>query len=337
MTLEEMDRNVRKEQQKKAKKQRKKRLRLWLLIGLLLLACGAVIVWTKYGGELPGRPEAETWPSSEAPTEGVRARIDVIDVGQGNAVLIQSGGEAMLVDGGGSKASSRTVAYLKERGVTRLKYLVVTHYDADHTYGAVGALEACGADTVLVPDYEEDSYVYRSFQQHLEGKAVQLVHPAPGETYPLGTCHFTVLAPCSSAYETENDHSIAFRLTDGTHSFLVTGDAERVSEAEMLENDKGERRLASDVYLVGHHGSQSSSSAAFLKAVKPSFAVISCGAGNEYGHPKEAVLNRLKNMRTGLYRTDIQGDIVFLFTESGILWEQEPCIDYTPGQGKEST
>ncbi len=127
MTLEEMDRNVRKEQQKKAKKQRKKRLRLWLLVGLLLLACGAVIVWTKYGGELPGRPEAETWGSSEAPTEGVRARIDVIDVGQGNAVLIQSGGEAMLVDGGGSKASSRTVAYLKERGVTRLKYLGVTH------------------------------------------------------------------------------------------------------------------------------------------------------------------------------------------------------------------
>ncbi len=332
MTLEEMDKNVRKEQRKKAKKQKKKRLRLWLLVGFLLLAGGAVIVWAHYyGGGLPGRPEAETWPSSEAPTDGIRARIDVIDVGQGNAVLIQSGGEAMLVDGGGREASSRTVAYLKEQGVTRLKYIVASHYDADHIYGAVGALETFGADTVLVPDYEEDSYVYRSFQQHLERKAVQAVHPAPGETYALGECHFTILAPCGSGYEVENDYSIAFRLTDGEHSFLFTGDAERVSEAEMLANDKGERRLASDVYLVGHHGSLSSSTADLLRAVKPSFAVISCGAGNDYGHPKEAVLNRLKNMRTGLYRTDKQGDIVFLFTENGILWEQEPCNDYTPG------
>ena len=99
----------------------------------------------------------------------------------------------------------------------------------------------------------------------------------------------------------------------------------------MLANNRGERRLKSDVYLVGHHGSASSSSAAFLAAVKPSFAVISCGAGNDYGHPKEAVLSRLKLLGTALYRTDKQGDIVFLFTEEGILWEQAPANDFTAG------
>ena len=75
---------------------------------------------------------------SEAPADGVRAVISVIDVGQGSAMLVESGGEAMLVDGGGREHSSKTVAYLKEHGVTQLKYLVATHYDADHLYGAVG-------------------------------------------------------------------------------------------------------------------------------------------------------------------------------------------------------
>lgn len=332
MTLEEMDRSVRKEQRKRSKKQKKKRLRLWLLAGCLLLVCGVIFVWTKYfGGEFPGRPAAETWAASSEPAEGVRARISVIDVCQGSAMLIESGGEAMLVDGGGREQSSRTVAFLKARGITRLKYIVATHYDADHLYGAVGALEAIGADTVLVPDYAADSYVYRSFRQHLENSRAEEIHPAPGDRYELGSCRFTVLAPCSSAYEAENDYSIALRFTDGDHSLLVTGDAERVSEAEMVLHDKGERRLASDVLLVGHHGSASSSTAAFLQAVKPSFAVISCGAGNDYGHPKETVLNRLRLMQCSLYRTDLQGDILFLFTDNGILWEQEPCNDYTPG------
>ena len=255
----------------------------------------------------------------------------MIDVGQGSAVLIQSGGEAMLVDGGGSEYSSRTVAYLKERGVTKLKYIVASHFDADHLYGAIGALETFPVETVLFPDYEDDSYVCQSFRQHLGKKQTAAVHPVPGETYTLGSCTFTVLAPCGSAYEVENDWSIALRLTDGEHSLLFTGDAERTSEAEMLENDKDGRRLASDVYIVGHHGSASSSTAAFLRAVKPSFAVISCGAGNDYGHPKASVMNRLRGHGCSLWRTDKQGDIVFLFTDGGILWEQGPCNDFTAG------
>ena len=80
-----------------------------------------------------------------------------------------------------------------------------------------------------------------------------------------------------------------------------------------------------------HHGSRWSSTPAFIKAVDPGWAVISCGAGNDYGHPHGSVLNRLKNLRTGLYRTDKQGDIVFYFTDGGILFEKEPCNDYTPG------
>ena len=225
----------------------------------------------------------------------------------------------------------RLMRDLKARGVTKLKYIVATHYDADHLFGAVGALEAFPVEKVLVPDYETDTYVYQSFRNHLAGKKAEVIHPSPGDSYTLGTCRFTVLAPCGTAYEAENDYSLAFRLTDGEHSLLVTGDAELESETEMLANNRGERRLKSDVYLVGHHGSASSSSAAFLAAVKPSFAVISCGAGNDYGHPKEAVLSRLKLLGTALYRTDKQGDIVFLFTEEGILWEQAPANDFTAG------
>ena len=331
MKREEAKRMIRKVQRKRAAAQKRKRLLLWLLVGLILAAAALAALWSRGMITLPLAGEKQEMISSQAPADGIRARIDVIDVGQGSALLIQSGGEAMLVDGGGSAHSSRTVAYLKEQGVTHLKYIVATHYDADHMYGAVGALEAFGADTVLVPDYEEESYVFQVFRQHLANKRTATVHPAPGDSFGLGYCRFTVLAPCGSVYGKENDRSIALRFTDGVHSLLVTGDAEAQSEAEMVQNSKGERRLKSDVYVAGHHGSGSSSTEAFLRAVKPSFAVISCGAGNDYGHPHASALNRLKSLRAGLYRTDKQGDIVFYFTDGGILFEKEPCNDYTPG------
>ena len=333
MTREELRRKIRSGQRKSAAKQRKKRFLIWMLIGALLTAAAFAVFLAREKGliALPWDGPAPQMIVPEAPADGVRAVISVIDVGQGSAMLIQSGGEAMLVDGGGREYSSKTVAYLKAQGVTRLKYLVATHYDADHLYGAIGALEAVGAETVLVPDYEEETYVYQSFRQHLENRAPAVLHPSPGDAFDLGYCRFTVLAPCGSGYEAENDYSIALRLTDGVHSLLVTGDAEAASEAEMVLNSKGDRRLASDVYVAGHHGSASSSGAAFLAAVKPSFAVISCGAGNDYGHPKAAVMSRLRLSGCGIYRTDKQGDIVFRFTDDGILFEQEPTNDYTPG------
>ena len=333
MNREELRRKIRSKQRKRAAKQRKKRFLTWMLIGALFAAAAFALFVAREKGliSLPWDRPAPEMIVSEAPADGVRAVISVIDVGQGSAMLIQSGGEAMLVDGGGREHSSKTVAYLKAQGVTRLKYLVATHYDADHLYGAVGALEAFGAETVLVPDYEEESYVYESFRQHLESRRPAVFHPSPGDSFDLGYCRFTVLAPCGSGYEAENDYSIALRLTDGVHSLLVTGDAEAVSEAEMALNNKGDRRLASDVYIVGHHGSASSSGAAFLAAVRPSFAIISCGAGNDYGHPKAAVMSRLRLAGCSIYRTDKQGDIVFRFTDDGILFEQEPTNDYTPG------
>ncbi len=333
MNREELRRKIRSKQRKRAAKQRKKRFLTWMLIGALFAAAAFALFVAREKGliSLPWDGPAPEMIVSEAPADGVRAVISVIDVGQGSAMLIQSGGEAMLVDGGGREHSSKTVAYLKEWGVTKLKYLVATHYDADHLYGAVGALEAFGAETVLVPDYEAESYVYQSFQQHLESRRPAVLHPSPGDSFDLGYCRFTVLAPCGDGYEAENDYSIALRLTDGVHSLLVTGDAEAVSEAEMALNDKGDRRLASDVYIVGHHGSASSSGAAFLAAVRPSFAIISCGAGNDYGHPKAAVMSRLRLAGCSIYRTDKQGDIVFRFTDDGILFEQEPTNDYTPG------
>ena len=200
MTREELRRKMRSEQRKRAARQRKKRFFTWMLIGALFAAAAFALFVAHEKGliSLPWDGPAPEMIVSEAPADGVRAVISVIDVGQGSAMLIQSGGEAMLVDGGGREYSSKTVAYLKAQGVTRLKYLVATHYDADHLYGAIGALEAVGAETVLVPDYEEETYVYQSFRQHLENRAPAVLHPSPGDAFDLGYCRFTVLAPCGS-------------------------------------------------------------------------------------------------------------------------------------------
>ena len=122
MTVDELEKKVRIEQRKKTKKQRKNRRLLWTFLGLLLLACGLAVALVKLAGEeREDRPEAQTFAPSSEPADGVNARIDVIDVGQGSAMLIVSGSEAMLVDGGGREHSSKTVAYLMARGVTKLK------------------------------------------------------------------------------------------------------------------------------------------------------------------------------------------------------------------------
>lgn len=317
--LEQLETRVRKEERRRKKQEKKKLRTAFLLLGVLLAAAG---VWWFLTEQRSAKP----------PTGPETACFSVLDVGQGSALLITAGGESMLVDGGPGAASSKTVAYLKKQGISRLKYLLVTHYDADHIYGAIGAMEAIGADTVLAPDYVSSSTAYEKFMKHVRESGTQLTFPSAGESFSLGSCSFSILGPVRAEHEKDNDRSLILRFTDGKRALLCCGDAESEAEAELLEASRGTRRLESDVYIVNHHGSAGSCSEAFLKAVRPRYAVISCGKGNEYGHPAGSTLNRLKKQDCALYRTDLQGDILFRFREDGIEWDQEPTDDWTPGQ-----
>lgn len=233
--------------------------------------------------------------------------VHYISVGQGNAVLLESGDSYMLVDGADRSHSSKVISYLKEEGVKKLDYVITTHYDSDHLSGIVGVIDVFQVDTLLDPDYEADSKLFASYIKKKAEKEITSIHPVPGSTYSFGDCEFTVLAPASSSYADENDYSIAIRLTCGDTSFFMAGDAGIDSEEEMLASGL---TLDSDVFLASHHGSSTANSDALLDALSPSYAVISVGRDNSYGHPHREVMASLSKRGIPVFRTDTQGTIL---------------------------
>lgn len=283
-----------------AKRRRKRKVKsLWML---LLLMAAAVVNMFLNGTFEQMRAE----DNYVATGEEEELQVHFLDVGQGDSTLIVQGEHAMLIDGGENLKGWQVVDYLDYLGVEHLDYMIGTHPDSDHIGGLDTVLEHISCDMVMMPEYERDTASYESLIEILEEKGMEPVSPKPGETYELGTAVFTILAP-NDTYNNVNDNSIALRLLHGGNSFLFTGDAESQAEADMMQSG---RLLSADVYKVAHHGSSGANSELFLMAVKPTYAVISCGENNDYGHPHSEVLNYLRVMGTEVYRTDEQGTIV---------------------------
>lgn len=243
--------------------------------------------------------------------------VTCLDVGQGDASLFQFHCEDgtdryMMIDGGDRGTSSFVVARLKKLGVGRLDVIVATHYDADHTFGLIGCIEALADEhtTVYCPDYVADTYTYTSFQNHLIDGGMRVVHPDVGDSFSFGDCSVMVVGP-NGISAIENNNSIALYITYEGVSFLFTGDAESAEEMDIVDSG-----LVStvDVYHVGHHGSYSASSQYLLNAIKPRYSIISVGEGNDYEHPHNVTLKRLQECGTTVMRTDLNGEIVFKVT-----------------------
>lgn len=255
--------------------------------------------------------------------------VHFLDVGEGHAALLESDGRYMLVDGGVNKSSSYVVAYLKKQGVESLDYVIATHYDADHLAGIVGVLHSFPIDQVIGPDYQAETKIYQSFTEAMAMLKYNLLSPVPGDQFTLGSSSFTVVGPTYYGHSDVNDDSIAIRIQCGNNRFLIAGDAGRESELEMIESGAD---LKADVYLVNHHGSETSTTQAFLDQVDPRYAVISSGSeGNNYGHPREEILTRLKDKQIELFRTDRQGEIIIRSDGLSLSYDKQPCNDFTAG------
>ena len=244
----------------------------------------------------------------------------VLDVGQGSSTLVESDGEYMLIDGGDSDKSSYLVSYLKKKEITNFKYVIATHYDADHLNGVVGALNVFDVENVICPEYTTTTRVYNSFISIMDNKKINRIKPIVGETYSLGRGEFTIIAPNSTGYSNVNDYSVGIRFKYNNKSFLVAGDATNISEEEIVNNSID---INSDVYIVNHHGSSGSSSSEFLNKIDPEYAMISAGKGNAYGHPAYKTLEKLNKIGAKIYRTDIEGEIEFSFTEKEIQFNKD--------------
>lgn len=250
-------------------------------------------------------------PQSQDPLpEGDYIKVTFLDVGQGDATLIECEGEYMLIDGGYPEYGDVVVERLKTEGVKRLKYLVATHAHADHVGGLSEVMEAFMIDHVLAPvTSDAENISFQIFAENVAANGLRIEVPTAGDTFTLGGANISLLGPLSdpSSVEDVNNTSLVMKLTYKDVSFLFQGDASYDEEQEILNSGAD---LKVDVLKVGHHGSSSSTGYQWLYFIEPTYGVISCGEKNEYWHPHEKVLSRLRDAEVTLFRTDLQGTIV---------------------------
>ena len=212
----------------------------------------------------------------------------------------------MIIDGGNAEDSNLIYSYLKKHGIEHLDYVVCTHAHEDHVGGLSGALTAATAGQVLAPVTDYNSKAFRNFVAKAADRGCAVKIPQAGDRFLLGDAEVTVVGPLKT-YDDTNNTSIILRIVYGSTSFLFTGDMETLAEQDLL--DAGVT-LNSTVLKVGHHGSDTSTSYRFLREVAPTYGVISVGTDNQYNHPHDTVLSRLRDADVTLYRTDLQGDVI---------------------------
>lgn len=228
-------------------------------------------------------------------------RLTVVDVGQGQCLLLQSRGQTMVVDcGGGSDAASsdRAAEILLSQSIHRVQALALTHYDRDHAGGAANLLTRMRAEYLLLPEQEGKITLTEAVQPRTVVREVL--------TMPLGAGLVHVY-PCVSA-SGDHEKSLSILFESENCAILITGDLDMAGERALL---KAHKLPSIDVLVVGHHGSKYSTSQELLDSVTPRAAVISVGANNRYGHPTQQVLDRLADAGCRVYRTDQQGTIIF--------------------------
>ncbi len=245
--------------------------------------------------------------------------VHFIDVGQGDASLIISGGETMLIDGGNPKDSSLIYAYLKKHGIEHIDYIVNTHPHADHVGGLAGALNYATVGKAFSSVTSYDTRAFNSYVKYLNEQNINIIVPKAGDNFKLGSASVHILSGSKNFNDPNND-SIVLKVTYGSTSFLFTGDSEREAEQALLDSGAN---LSSTVLHVGHHGSDTSTTYPFLREIMPEYGVISVGSKNTYGHPTDGVLSKLRDADVKVLRTDMQGDIIFTSNGSSLSFTTE--------------
>jgi beta-lactamase superfamily II metal-dependent hydrolase len=254
-----------------------------------------------------------------APGEARPLRVIFFDVGEGDALCIQTpGGKTILIDGGSSPytiddtvVQSREVApLLQRRGITRIDAVVISHAHADHVSGLLNVIGHLPVGIVYDSGYcTDEDKEYRQLIELVREKGVPYRQVHAGELMDWGSdVTAEVFGPPDNIFSGPNNNSLIIKMSCCGISFLFVGDAQRDEELWAVGRYGG--RLAADVLKVGHHGSGTSSSRGFLKAVHPRMAVISCGYDTPFGHPHSQTLFALKKQGIRVLRTDYDGDIV---------------------------
>ena len=260
--------------------------------------------------------------------------VSFIDVGQGDAALIQCDGHNMLIDAGTNASTDALLDYLDNVGASTYDLVVGSHPHEDHIGGLDKVIANYDVSNVWMPRVQADTKTFEDVLLAIQAKGLKVTAPTPGTSFVLGGATVTALVPNSGSYSETNDYSIVLRIDYGSTSFLFTGDAEAASESEMLAAGAD---LHADVLKIGHHGSSSSTTDAFLDAVDPDYAIVSCGADNSYGHPHGETVSKLNAMGIKTLRTDELGTIVIRSDGQSISLNKAPESTSAPSNGKTNT
>lgn len=248
-------------------------------------------------------------------------KVHFIDVGQADSILIENKDEYILIDAGNNADSDLVVNYIKENNIKNLKYVIGTHPHEDHIGGLDKVIDNFNIGTLYMPKVTATTKTFKDVVASAKSKKLNFTVPKVEEKFTVGDSTCTIFAPNSESYEDMNEYSIVIKLEYGDTSFLFTGDAETVSEKEMI--NKG-FNLKSTVLKLGHHGSHTSTSEEFLNKVNPTYGVITVGQDNDYGHPRQNVMERLKNKGIKVYRTDEQGTIIATSNGAEVKFNVKP-------------
>ena len=240
----------------------------------------------------------------------------------------------ILIDGGGSEFSDIgkqvLIPYLLDRGVKRLDYVIISHFDTDHVGGILTVLDELKVDTVVISKQGEISQNYERFVKIVKEKHIKILVVGQGDRLTIEKgLYFDILWPSKTNLISENilnNNSIVCKLHYKSFSMLFTGDIEETAEKEILKQYKNDIQVLNSFLLkVAHHGSKTSSIKEFVEAVKPNISLIGVGENNKFGHPNKDVIERLESVGSKIYRTDTMGEITVVVDKNGKIKIEKMC------------
>ena len=296
---------------------RRKKKQISLLMALFLVIFGSIFYFLEPSQANPNTPTPtpEIVQANQEIQDGEKLQIWFLDVGQADSILIQNGDANMLIDAGNNEDGEKLVSYFQSLGIESFQYVIGTHAHEDHIGGMNDIIDNFNIGTFYMPDAITTTATFESVLDSLEAKNIAFQTPTVDSTFELGDATIDVLYVGTDDTDLNNT-SIVLKLTYGNISILFMGDAEKEVETIIEKKD-----ISADVLKVGHHGSNTSSSKTFLEKVNPSYAIISVGTGNSYGHPSNTTIQNLENQNIQIYRTDENGTIIMTSDGTNITFQ----------------
>lgn len=260
--------------------------------------------------------------TTSTPLSSNEGKVHFINVGQGDATLIEASGINILIDAGPNNSADTVVKYLKKHKIKSLDYVIATHPHEDHIGGMDEIISNFKIKSFIAPRITADTDEFYSMIKALKAKGVSISSVEDNTILNIDeddTLHF-LYTGSNTVDENLNNYSMVVSYIHDNNIFLFTGDIEEPVERKLSASGLLSK---TDVLKVSHHGSSSSSSQNFINAVMPELSIISCGMGNDYGHPNKATLDTLKQANSHILRTDINGNVIIKTDGSNLFIYEE--------------